>query len=340
MLNVCFGDSECGMLKLALGGEGATFSHRHLEYGSIDADSFEEGRREWIDTFFDNCSRAKRQKIWSEDCQRFKQIIDAARNDGELRIWCAKNPISACGLRHLVYSLQGTDCRIFVVDMPVSVGYREPPFDKSWGEATPYEMRDSLKFERELSEKERDRLTKEWKRLTYENAELRLLVDGKLTSLPVSYLDEEILSRAPRDREFKLGSLVGAMLGESVHCLSDVFIADRIERMIDGGSLVLVGERLQKIKEPYYSTILRVATEADIVERRRKFHFVMDFLSNLDIDTFAIGEAIEDGKLEKSYEIITENPQMTKKQALKKLKLKEYVPNPIPHKDRDYGNKK
>ena len=43
MLNVCFGDSECGMLKLALGGEGATFSHRHLEYGSIDADSFEEG---------------------------------------------------------------------------------------------------------------------------------------------------------------------------------------------------------------------------------------------------------------------------------------------------------
>lgn len=339
MLNVCFGDSECGMLKDALDGEKVTYSHRALELGQIYPEYFEESRREWIDSFFAVCSKCKRAKIWKDDCKRFERILDDAKKDKELRIWHASSPHARCGLYHLVYSLQGTDCRIFVVEMPSDVGYREPHCDRSWGEASPTEARYCLKLERELTADERNELSLTWERLAEENSELRLNVDGKVTSLPIWYLDEEILSYAPKDKNFSLGRLVGETLGNCVHAVSDGFIAERIESMIDGGELTVV-ERAKKREDYYSKTVIRVSTEEDKKERERKFNFVMDFLQGLGIDMFAIGGAIEDKNLENSYRLIMANPKMTKKQALKKLKLKEYEPNPVPHKYRDYGDKR
>ena len=42
MLNVCFGDSECGALKQALNGEQVTFSYRGLELGRVSNEYFDE----------------------------------------------------------------------------------------------------------------------------------------------------------------------------------------------------------------------------------------------------------------------------------------------------------
>lgn len=336
MLNVCFGDSEAGMLKCALRGETVTYSHRLLDLGGIDAQHFAEGRRKWIDNFFSICSKRTRSKIWKEDTERFDQIIETAKREKELRIWFASSPRSRCGFYYVVYSLQNIDCNIYVVEMPTNIGYREEGCDKSWGEATPEEARNCLKLERLLSIEERNDISRKWEKLAGENAELRLNINGEVTSLPIDYLDEEIMSYAPKDKDFKLGQLVGTILGKCVHAVSDAFISDRIEAMIDGGLFVVVGERPKKAREYYSKTFIRVATDKDIVERRERVQYVEDVLTKLGCDAVSIIEAVADGKLEKSYSILNKHPKITKKRVLKKLGIEEYERNPLPPNKRTY----
>ena len=51
---------------------------------------------------------------------------------------------------------------------------------------------------------------------------------------------------------------------------------------------------------------------------------VMDFLERLKINYETIGDAIDDQNLEKSYQMITENPNITKAEFLKAMKITEY----------------
>ena len=235
----------------------------------------------------------------------------------------------------MIYSLKDVDCAIYIVEMPGNLGFREPPYDKFWGETDPFKVGDCLKLQRQLTSEERARFTHLWEKLAMENEELRLNVNGQITSLSADYIDNEILSHAPRSGNFSIGKLVGETLGKSLHYLCDTFVSLRVESMIDGGIFTVVEDT--STPENYYKTILRLSTEEDKRERNRRFDFVVDFLKDLDIDMYAIGGAIDDKHLQSSYDLIMANPKMTKKQALKKLKLKEYVPNPIPHKYRDYG---
>ncbi len=50
---------------------------------------------------------------------------------------------------------------------------------------------------------------------------------------------------------------------------------------------------------------------------------VMDYLQGLGMDMITIGDAICDENLEKSYQVIQENPKITKKEFLAKLNIQE-----------------
>jgi hypothetical protein len=49
----------------------------------------------------------------------------------------------------------------------------------------------------------------------------------------------------------------------------------------------------------------------------------MDYLQGLGMDMITVGEAICDENLEKSYQLIQENPQITKAEFLTKLGIQE-----------------
>ena len=78
MLDICFGASECGMLKYALrkSHNGVTYSFCGLEFGKIDEENFIESRKKWIDFAFAICSPKERKKILKEEVARFNEIID------------------------------------------------------------------------------------------------------------------------------------------------------------------------------------------------------------------------------------------------------------------------
>ena len=52
---------------------------------------------------------------------------------------------------------------------------------------------------------------------------------------------------------------------------------------------------------------------------------VMDYLQSLGLDMITILDTIDDQNLEKSYQLIKENPQITKKEFLEKMEIEEFV---------------
>ncbi len=66
--------------------------------------------------------------------------------------------------------------------------------------------------------------------------------------------------------------------------------------------------------------------------------WVLDFLQKIGVDMFAIGAAIDDANIDRSYQLLLENPDITKEEFLRTMRIEEYVKNTIPHKYRNYGN--
>lgn len=266
MLDICFGESECGMLKYALrkSNSGVTYSFRGLELGKIDNENFIEARKKWIDTFFAVCSTKERAKILKEDVARFNQIIETAKKGEILRIWCATTPCAKSGFYHLVYNLQGIDCPILVIDLPADFSsYRsgDERYDHSWGEVEPKLMEKGVFLQRELLREERNAIASKWAKLMEENADLRLNVNGELSSVSIDYMDNEIMDAAPLD-EFKMVTLVGFILAHSRHGVSDSFIAERIEALIEKNELNVI-KRAKKREDYYRDTILKRAKDFD-----------------------------------------------------------------------------
>ena len=266
MLDICFGASECGMLKYALrkSHNGVTYSFCGLEFGKIDEENFIESRKKWIDFAFAICSPKERKKILKEEVARFNEIIETAKKDEILRVWCATTPCAKSGFYHLIYNLQGIECPILVVEMPASFSsYRsgDENVDHSWGEVEPKMMEKGVLLQRELLREERDIIASKWAKLVEENADLRLNIDGELTSVPIDYMDKEIMDAAPLE-EFKMVTLIGFILAHSRHGVSDSFIAERIEALIEKNDLTVI-KRAKKREDYYRDTILKRTKEFD-----------------------------------------------------------------------------
>ena len=239
MLNICFNRGECTLLKFGLPDEETTFSYENLDWGRIHPNDFDAAREELIYKSFSPCSEIEKLQMIQEVRERHKDIIKAAKNHQDLRIWCASNPASQCGLFYTVHSLKGIDCRIFIVNMPSDIGCLPPDHDRSWTETDPDDIEPCLRLQREISAPERQIYEQNWEMLANENAELRVNIRGRITSVAVDYFDNEILSYAPVDEDFKLGNLLGYAL-QCPRYLSPSFVEDRIEAMISQGRITLV----------------------------------------------------------------------------------------------------
>lgn len=246
MLNVCFGDTEQGMLKMALGRERVLCGRLRLGEGTISLEPYDEERRlAWSCRVYPGSTKWRRanERYLQRESARIQTIVEAARAGQDIRVWCASNPGSVCGLCHLMHALRGIEHRVFIVELPDGAGYRKPPQDKSWAEVDDREARACLPLERALTPEERESLADTWVRLVEEDAALRLLVDGRITSVGEDYLDAEILSHVPMDTEISFHRVLAAEIVASQHIVSDSFIISRIEHLIEKGDLVAVGER-------------------------------------------------------------------------------------------------
>lgn len=233
MLNVCFGDSACGMLKYALKTKRVTHVFHTLDQGKIGPDLM-KARKQWFSRF------PLGESFFETEYANLKKILNSAKKGEDIYIWSSSAANAQCGLLCLVFLLQSCPCKLYRVDKPIGIDFRASDAESSLKELSPRDFPDISPFCHEISPEEKEKLCQEWVSLQSENAELRICINGKIQSVPTDFFDEEIMSHMPPSGDFSMARLVGNTIGNSKHSLSDFFITERIYAMIDQGKLILV----------------------------------------------------------------------------------------------------
>lgn len=91
----------------------------------------------------------------------------------------------------------------------------------------------------------------EWEQLKREKAPLRIVLNGKLHSADMDFYDCFIRKEIPNGT-FKVGELIGFVLGRNQLGIGDWLIAQRVQKMIELGELTVIQE-----SPAFYGTILK-----------------------------------------------------------------------------------
>lgn len=99
-----------------------------------------------------------------------------------------------------------------------------------------------LERQRTLSSEEVAFYVAEWRRLKAENAPLRIVEKEQLVSAPITYFDDEIISRASNDWKkaaFVIGETMAMRIDKHV---SDLLLWARVHALVEAGVLELRGD--------------------------------------------------------------------------------------------------
>ena len=98
--------------------------------------------------------------------------------------------------------------------------------------------------------------TMKWNQLQNENAPLRAMLNGKLQSVSEDIYDSFILREiAEQPEQFKMAIVIGNVLGKYQLGISDVWISNRIDKMLEDGVLEIIQDAPKG--ETNYRRILR-----------------------------------------------------------------------------------
>lgn len=191
---------------------------------------------------------------WGSCVSDLNKLMTRGKAGEPVRIWYSDAPYSMCGFYETVYQIRNYECPILAVRLPdytIPVGEQEAKPVTSWGEISPGELADYLPLEAEIPDATRKAMIADWEKLKQENAPLRAVLNGKLHSVAMDFYDGFIRKETPYDT-FKVGQLIGLVLGRNQLGIGDWLIAQRIQKMIESDELTVV----QK-DSAFYGTTLR-----------------------------------------------------------------------------------
>ena len=182
----------------------------------------------------------------------------------EVRIWYSYNPDELCGMYWLMKQFQPLNCQttIYLVKLPVwKYGKENTMTSKiAWGEVSPGEWGKYTTLQEKAQPAFISACAAKWDQLQNENAPLRAMLNGKLQSVSEDIYDSFILREiAAQPEQFKMATVIGNVLGKYQLGISDVWIANRIDKMIENDILNIVQDAPKG--ETSYRRILRKKME-------------------------------------------------------------------------------
>ena len=191
-------------------------------------------------------------QYWNGCISDLDRLTARAKAGEPVRIWYSNAPYSMCGFYDAVSVLKGYGCRISAVRLPLWVPFGEDEAKSSvhWGEVAPGEFARYLPLETEIPGSVQRAMTMEWAQLKRENAPLRVVLNGKLHSADLDFYDYFIRKEIP-DGTFKVGQLIGFVLGRNQFGIGDWLVAQRVRKMIESGELTVV-----QAGAAFYGTVL------------------------------------------------------------------------------------
>lgn len=257
MIEVLFGDSEAGAMKVALQsgklGSDAVCLGFALDIGDIQKPVTGEYRARLLcDLLYaeqwgaDIEMRNELERLGSVYRGELEKLDGYVKNGEPIRVWYDSAPYSVCGLLWLCAELEGRSARVSVVRLPHVIVKGDTAVSySSWGEVEPSAFPRFLKRARELSETEIMVYVHYWSALKRENAPLRAVVNGSVISVPASFYDF-LIWKYLGNKPINEAMLIGRILGENQLGVGDWWYAQRIEHYIKKGRILVIDDNEQK----------------------------------------------------------------------------------------------
>ncbi len=175
------------------------------------------------------------------------KTVCARSQAGEaIRIWYSDQPDELCGLYWLLsrlYRLEGFGGQVYVIKLPEWIldENGNAVSAAGWGEVAPGNWSRFLSLQKAVPPVLVQNCAAHWQALEKENAPLRAVVNGRLTSMPETLYDSFILREIMAEKkEFQEAAVIGRVLGKYRLGVSDCWLALRIEEMVRDGRLAVV----------------------------------------------------------------------------------------------------
>ena len=260
MVEVLFGESEAGSMKIAKSTQNSEDSYKviclgfMMDIGDIKESVNSQYRKDRICSMYvqdqwggDKELNEECQKlgdVYSNELKRLQELLEKGES---VRIWYSNAPYSICGFYHLCSLLQNYENEIFVVKLPeyevrqdnTIVSYSH------WGEVLPERFAQYLSHEKKLSKTELKMYAWSWAELQEDNSPLRAVVNGRVLGVPEDFYDFLIWKRITEKPE-KEARLIGDILGNNPIGVGDWWYAQRIEKLISQGKIEVIEDSEKK----------------------------------------------------------------------------------------------
>ena len=301
MLEIVFGESACGSLKVAQGygkgkycGDAVSVFIRKTdgteptteEMQAAQLQAAEEARRDWenaipleskrddvycfdialsVGDISDDGMGEQRRKVlrWMLSVGYIKdiehQVDEKMQNTAkalasvmerygageEVRIWYSDQPDELCGMYWLMAQLHALKCKttIYLVKLPNwEYGKENAVISRNgWGEIAPSEWGRYISLQEGVRPEFLSSCALKWRQLQKENAHLRVMLNGQLQSVSEDIYDSFILREiAAQKEEFNMAVVIGKVLGKYQLGVSDAWISNRMEKLIEDGILEVI----------------------------------------------------------------------------------------------------
>lgn len=172
-------------------------------------------------------------------------IVNNIAENNKIRVWTSKKDIYSYLLMLYISNIM----EIYNYDLYVTysdeynIDYISPRVMNE------KELENLEKIEHKLSKNELMNNAKEWRILVKENSELRVIDNGIVNSVSISYYDGIILETLNELGKVKMINLVATLIGKIYVC--DSLIISLIERLIDENKIVI-----EKNSDKYFESIV------------------------------------------------------------------------------------
>ena len=179
--------------------------------------------------------------------EELERLLSRVEHGEEIRIWYSScDPADVCGLCWFLWLLKGRNLQphIWLMNLPEYLEREDGSMviSRGWGEIEPEKYGSYLYLQKRICAGFFAWGVMTWEKLRKENAPLRAVINGKISSAAVDFYDPVICMALEGQPEcFKEAQLIGYLLCES--CLSvmgDGFIHERLLSMVEQGKLAIV----------------------------------------------------------------------------------------------------
>ncbi len=251
MIEVLFGESEAGGMKIALRrgkmrGDVICLPLM-LDIGDISKPVLSAERRDLIFGMLyqeqfgaDNEMKSELQKLGGAYSRELLRLKEHLKNNESLRIWYDETPYSICGMMWLCSKLLSYKGKIYTVklsrlyiDGDTAVEY------SGWGELDPDRLAEMQIFHNRMLRPEIRVNAMHWEHLKQENAPLRAVVNGSVIGVPEDFYDFLIWKYLGIE-PIREAVLISKILVKNRLGVGDWWYAYRIDKFIQQGNIEIV----------------------------------------------------------------------------------------------------